>query len=65
MNALKAYLEGERGRAKKLAEALKVSQTNISNWVSRGVSYHRVLDVEKHTGIPRHDLRPDIFGEAA
>lgn len=65
MDSFKAYLDAERGRAKMLAETLKVSPSNISNWVLRGVPHKRVLDVERATGISRHALRPDIFGEAA
>lgn len=37
----------------------------IANWRTRGqVPYTRVLDVERATGISRHDLRPDIYGPA-
>lgn len=37
----------------------------IANWRSRGqVPYGRVLEVERVTGISRHELRPDIFGPA-
>lgn len=31
----------------------------ISQW--RRVPVERVLDVEKATGVPRHELRPDIY----
>lgn len=31
----------------------------ISQW--RRVPVERVLEVEKATGIPRHELRPDIY----
>lgn len=34
----------------------------VSQW--RKVPAERVLDVERVTGISRHELRPDIFGPA-
>lgn len=34
----------------------------VSQW--NRVPADRVLDVERLTGISRHDLRPDIFGPA-
>lgn len=34
----------------------------ISQW--KRVPVGRVLDVERITGVSRHDLRPDIFGPA-
>lgn len=53
------------GGLTKAAKALRIENVRIvSNWPKRGVSIRHVLDVEKETGIPRHELRPDIF-EAA
>jgi DNA-binding transcriptional regulator YdaS (Cro superfamily) len=46
-----------------LASALKISSQAISQWDR--VPPRRVVEVEKITGVSRHDLRPDIFGEAA
>lgn len=34
----------------------------VSQW--KKIPAERVLDVESVTGISRHDLRPDVFGEA-
>ncbi len=42
-----------------LARALGVSQPSVSNW--RRVPSERVLAVEAATGIPRADLRPDLY----
>lgn len=48
----------------KLSEALgDLKPQAISQWVK--VPAGRVLEVERITGLSRHDLRPDIFGEAA
>jgi DNA-binding transcriptional regulator YdaS (Cro superfamily) len=66
MNKLTEYLDTERGRRIALAAALKVSPGAISQWDR--VPAERVLDVERITGISRHELRPDLYpldGEAA
>lgn len=54
------------GRARKVAggnvgigRALKISGQAVSQW--RRVPAERVLDVEKLSGVPRHELRPDIY----
>lgn len=47
----------------KLAEACKVTPQAVSKWLQNGVPAERVLDVERVTGVSRHELRPDIFGE--
>lgn len=59
MDALKQYLSEERGRGARLAEALRISQPAISMWPR--VPAERVLDVERETGIPRTQLRPDLY----
>lgn len=44
-----------------LAKALGgVTSQAVSQW--KKVPAERVLDVERITGISRHDLRPDVFG---
>lgn len=65
MEALRQYLDAERGRSVKLALALGITPGAISQWEK--VPAERVVDIEKATGIPRDDLRPDLFerGEAA
>jgi DNA-binding transcriptional regulator YdaS (Cro superfamily) len=46
-----------------LAKALGgVTSQAVSQW--KKVPAERVLDVERITGISRHNLRPDVFGEA-
>lgn len=54
------------GGASKAARALGISNPSVVlNWKTRGqVPAERVLDVERISGISRHQLRPDIFGEA-
>lgn len=46
-----------------LAGMLGVRQSHISNWLNRDkrVPAARVLSIEEATGVPRHELRPDIY----
>lgn len=50
------------GGVAQLAEKIGVSRQAIYQW-SR-IPAERVVDVERATGIPRSELRPDIFGAA-
>jgi DNA-binding transcriptional regulator YdaS (Cro superfamily) len=50
------------GGATKLASLLPVTPQAVSQW-SRVPPEH-VLIVEQASGVSRHQLRPDIFGEA-
>ncbi|MFG1255905.1 YdaS family helix-turn-helix protein [Xanthobacter flavus] len=53
------------GGQEPLSRRIGVAQSLISYWLNkspRGVSAERVLDVERETGVSRHDLRPDIYG---
>ena len=43
-----------------LADALGLSKQAVYQWDR--VPATRVLDVERLTGISRHELRPDLFG---
>lgn len=62
-NALKTAIE-KAGGATKLAKALGgITSQAISQWDVCPVG--RVLAVEGATGVSRHDLRPDIYGEAS
>lgn len=56
------------GSEAKLAEAVGVSQPAINKARKRGaVSPKLALEIDRATGgeISKHQLRPDIFGEAA
>jgi DNA-binding transcriptional regulator YdaS (Cro superfamily) len=47
-----------------LAKALRVTRSAVSHWVKGGeLPVKRVLEIERLTGISRHKLRPDIFGD--
>lgn len=51
------------GSQAELAKALNVSPQRVWNWVNRDseIPAEQVLPIERATGIPRHELRPDIF----
>lgn len=50
---------GAAGGVRALARAVGVSQPAISNW--RRVPADRVLSIEALTGVPRTELRPDLY----
>ncbi|MFT3987214.1 MAG: Cro/CI family transcriptional regulator [Aestuariivirga sp.] len=63
MENVTARAKGLAGGASALAQALgNISSQAVSQWEKIPAS--RVLDVERITGISRHELRPDIFGAA-
>lgn len=49
----------EAGGLKKLAESLRISAQAVSQWDK--VPPLRVLAVEAASGVPRHELRPDLY----
>lgn len=61
-NGLKLAIEAA-GTGDKLAAALEITPQAISQWDK--IPLNRVFEVERITGIPRHELRPDYFGEKA
>jgi DNA-binding transcriptional regulator YdaS (Cro superfamily) len=44
-----------------LARAVEVDKATVTRWSNGRVPPERVRDVEKVTGIPPHDLRPDLW----
>lgn len=54
------------GGQSQLADALNIKQGHIGMWVHRDKKAppaEYVLKIEEITGISRHKLRPDVFGE--
>lgn len=51
------------GSQKALGGLIGASQQAISTWGSaiKGVPAEYVILIEKHTGVSRHELRPDIY----
>jgi len=55
----------QAGGQTSLARAIGCTQGHVSQWLRRGkVPADKVLKIERATGVPREQLRPDIF-EAA
>ena len=49
-----------------LASRLEISRGSVYKWKwADKIPAERVLQVESITGIPRSELRPDLFGEQA
>jgi DNA-binding transcriptional regulator YdaS (Cro superfamily) len=46
-----------------IARALSITPSAIHQW--HRVPAERVIEFERVTGIPRHELRPDLYPEAA
>lgn len=47
------------GGVTKLAAALGIKHPSFHSW--QRVPAERVLDIERITGLPRHELRPDLY----
>ncbi|WP_183750825.1 transcriptional regulator [Pseudochelatococcus contaminans] len=62
-NALKRAVEAAGGQVR-LAKTLGIAQSTLWHWISRtkrGVPAEHVRAIEAATGVPAHELRPDIF----
>ncbi|MBT1262527.1 chaperone [Pseudomonas syringae] len=54
------------GSQSALARVLGCTPQNVQRWCASGrVPAERVISVEQATGIPRHELRPDLYPEAS
>lgn len=62
---LKTWRHEAQIDAETAANLAGVSLPTWSRWETGGrqIPASRVLDVEKLTGVSRHDLRPDVFGD--
>lgn len=52
------------GGQKQLADGIGTTQSQVWYWLEKskkGVPAQYCLPIEKLTGIPRHELRPDVF----
>lgn len=48
-----------------IAKALSMSEEGVRLWRARGkVPAERVVELEALTGVPREDLRPDLYRAA-
>jgi len=51
------------GGIARLADALGISRTALYQW--KRIPAERVLAIEVHTGVPRHELPPDLYPRSA
>lgn len=67
MTTLKSLLQKRGLKLTDLAKAASVDKATVTRWAQNRVPAERVLDVERMTGIPRHQIRPDLYprGDAA
>jgi DNA-binding transcriptional regulator YdaS (Cro superfamily) len=49
----------EAGGGSKLAELLGITPAAVSLW--KQIPVKHVLTIERELGIPRHELRPDVY----
>lgn len=58
-----AALISKAGNQTKLAAAVGVTQQAVSNWLYglRRIPAEHVRRVSEATGVPAHEIRPDIF----
>lgn len=59
MEALLQYFNAEHGRRVRLAIALEITPGAISQWDR--VPADRLTKISEITGIPREELRPDLY----
>jgi hypothetical protein len=67
VSALSLLLQERDMRLVDLARAVGVDKSTVTRWARKNIPDNRVPDVAKATGIPPHELRPDlatIFGSA-
>lgn len=62
MEEFQSYLK-ERGSLAAMAKELGITHSAILQWGR--IPAERVLEVERITGISRHDLRPDLYPREA
>ena len=53
------------GTRAEVAARLNVDKSQLTRWAQRGIPAARVVDVERITGIPREQLRPDLYTREA
>lgn len=49
------------GSQSELARKLELTPQAVQGWTKKGLPAERVIQVERETGVSRHELRPDIY----
>jgi DNA-binding transcriptional regulator YdaS (Cro superfamily) len=61
MDGLKKAIKAA-GSLRELGEAIGITGSGISMWQQRGrIPAEYVLKIEAATGVPRYELRPDLY----
>lgn len=60
MDAINKAID-QAGGLSALAKAMGCRPQVIVNWRSRGIPAERVLQLERASGVKRHELRPDLY----
>jgi len=58
-NIIKRCIDATDGSIVKLAAELGIKHQSFYAW--KKIPAERVIDLERVTGIPRHELRPDLY----
>jgi DNA-binding transcriptional regulator YdaS (Cro superfamily) len=61
---IRSYRKTQDITLREFAELFGVNTTTALYWERVRVPPERVIEIEKATGIPRHDLRPDLYEDA-
>ena len=64
-NSLRTYRLQNDMTLSDLGRLVGVRRAAVCKWERKRVPAERVLDVERVTGIPRHELRPDLYPPGA
>lgn len=48
-----------------VAGALGVNKSTVLRWEDGPIPAERIIQIEQATGIPRHELRPDLYPDQA
>lgn len=58
---LRPLLKEKGLRLADLAALTGVNKSTVTRWAQRKTPAERVLEIERVTGVSRHELRPDIY----
>lgn len=58
---INALLQRYGVAAADLARKLNINKATISHWNAKRVPAERVLEIERAAGIPRYEIRPDLY----
>lgn len=61
VSPLRAYRAAKRLSLEQLGAVFGVNKTTIMRWEEGQIPPLRVFEVERRTGIQRHELRPDLW----